>query len=189
MSTNIDQLPEGGMGIKILSCLADEISYTRTAEQKNCLLIIKSYQKLSLEELQSHKTPLQKIHFQVKTDLKELERVLQESDQLNHLSISNPVLAQIQLILAEGFTNTVRYAHKDLPVETPIEIELMVFHEKLEIRIWDYGQPFDLEAKLCEIQETNQNPGSEGGRSLNFMSKLPEYSNRCKQSKHFQCYV
>ncbi len=172
---DIENLPEGGMGIKIMSRLADELSYTRTFELKNCLSIIKKYKEPTLEQSQSYKNPLQKLHLQVKTDLKELERVLQELNQLNHLLVPRTVLVQIQLILAEGFTNAVRHAHKDFPVETPIEIEVMIFHERLEIRIWDYGHPFDLEAKLCELQATDKNPVSEGGVHFGFMSKPSEH--------------
>ncbi len=71
-------------------------------------------------------------------------------DQLNALNLA----------LAEGFTNAVRHAHRGLPQETPIEIVLSLWSEKslsyvqskslptrdrqrLEIRIWDHGPPFD----------------------------------------------
>jgi serine/threonine-protein kinase RsbW len=50
----------------------------------------------------------------------------------------------------EGFTNAVRHAHKNLPRETPIELEITVFNERLEIKIWDSGKPFDFKAKLKE---------------------------------------
>lgn len=171
---NIDNLPEGGMGIKIISRLADELSYTRTSEQKNCLAIIKKYKQPTFEQSTSYKNPIQKLYFQVNTDLRELDQVLQGLNQLDYLSISRTVLAQIQLILAEAFTNAVRHAHKDLPVETPIDIEVIVFHERLEIRVWDYGQPFDLEVKLYEIKGINTNIVSEGGCNLGYMSKLTE---------------
>jgi serine/threonine-protein kinase RsbW len=43
-----------------------------------------------------------------------------------------------------------------LPSETPIELEVTVFNDSLEMRIWDYGQPFDLEAKLSELREIDR---------------------------------
>jgi serine/threonine-protein kinase RsbW len=55
----------------------------------------------------------------------------------------NLALDLIKIALDEGFTNAVRYAHKDLPPETPIDIELTLWEERLEIRIWDHGEPFD----------------------------------------------
>lgn len=50
---------------------------------------------------------------------------------------------RMNLALAEGFTNAVRHAHRNLPPETNIEIELGLWVDRLEIRIWDYGQPFN----------------------------------------------
>ncbi len=50
---------------------------------------------------------------------------------------------QLNLALAEGFTNAVRHAHANLPGTTPIDIELSLQHEKIEIRIFDRGAPFD----------------------------------------------
>ena len=63
---------------------------------------------------------------------------------------------QGQLAVAEGFTNAVRHAHKGLPLETPIKLEVTVFNERLEIKIWDYGQPFDLEARVKEFRQVNE---------------------------------
>jgi serine/threonine-protein kinase RsbW len=52
--------------------------------------------------------------------------------------------------VSEAFTNAVRQAHKNLPRETPIELEITVFNERLEIKIWDWGEPFDFQPKLKE---------------------------------------
>ena len=50
---------------------------------------------------------------------------------------------QLNLALAEGFSNAVRHAHQELPSETTIEIELLIGDECIEIRIWDWGKPFN----------------------------------------------
>jgi len=50
---------------------------------------------------------------------------------------------EIKLALDEGFTNAVRHAHEKLPPETPIEIQFTIWDDRLEIRIWDWGKPFD----------------------------------------------
>ncbi|MGB3297153.1 MAG: anti-sigma regulatory factor [Phormidesmis sp.] len=55
----------------------------------------------------------------------------------------NEQFDQLNLALAEGFTNAVRHAHSDLPSSTPIEIELIVQPKQVEIRIFDQGDPFD----------------------------------------------
>lgn len=182
MPKNIDELPEGGMGIKMMSDLADELSYTRTPTQQNCLLIVKKYEQQ--EPAQSHniqndnllkqfinsfshlnwipgkyqgkqqrQTPLQNIFLQVNTDLTAVNQVLDWYEQLENLPIPRTIFWQCKLAIVEGFTNAVRHAHKDLPLETPIELEVTVFNESVEIKIYDYGQPFDLEAKLRELDK------------------------------------
>ncbi len=182
MSIAIDELPEGGMGIKIMSRLADELSYTRTPTHRNCLLLVKNYEQQAIEpslafqkdsildklidsfncfkyrpnQQQNCEHPLQKIYLQVNTDLNELDQVLQWFNQLEHLSISKTVLSHCRLALVEGFTNAARHAHRDLPWETPIALEITTFNQRLEMRIWDYGQPFDLEAKVSEVMKINQ---------------------------------
>jgi serine/threonine-protein kinase RsbW len=198
MSNNIDDLPESGRGIKIMSHLADQLSYTRTPEHKNCLFIVKNYEQQGLNQSQALQKgglleqlieffnllnwfkyeeprkplcnfPLQKIHLQVNTDLKELEQILEWFNQLEPLPIPKTVWFQCQLVLAESFTNAVCHAHKGLPSETPIELEVTVFNDSLEMRIWDYGQPFDLEAKLSELREIDREQlEHKGGRVLEF---------------------
>lgn len=50
---------------------------------------------------------------------------------------------QLNLALAEGFSNAVRHAHQELPSETTIDIELAIGDGCIEIRIWDWGKPFN----------------------------------------------
>ena len=66
---------------------------------------------------------------------------------ISRMSVDTPWIDdqfdQLNLALAEGFTNAVRHAHATLPEATPIDIELTVSPEELEIRIFDRGEPFD----------------------------------------------
>ncbi|MBE7381430.1 MAG: anti-sigma regulatory factor [Leptolyngbya sp. SIO1E4] len=50
---------------------------------------------------------------------------------------------RLNIAVAEGFTNAVRHAHASLPPETPISIEISVGGERIDICIWDQGDPFD----------------------------------------------
>ncbi|MGK7873415.1 MAG: ATP-binding protein [Xenococcaceae cyanobacterium] len=135
-------------------------------------------------------TPLQTIRLQVNTELIALDQVLKWYEQLEHLSIPQKVWLQCQLALAEGFTNVVRHAHKGLPLETPIEIAIMVFNERLEMRIWDYGQPFDLEAKLRELRELKENRlCQEGGRGLSIIQNLVTRVNYTRTSNKRNCLL
>jgi serine/threonine-protein kinase RsbW len=44
MLNSIDQLAEGGRGLKLMWQIADELSYTRTLDGRNCLWLSKSYE-------------------------------------------------------------------------------------------------------------------------------------------------
>ncbi|MBE9185815.1 ATP-binding protein [Microcoleus sp. LEGE 07076] len=188
MLNNIDELAEGGRGIKLMWQIADKVSYTRTLDGRNCLSMSKSYevegrnrsqnkkkcnaldglmnllnrwdwQKETEQEAQLHETCVKQISLQVNTEVNALTIVLDWFEQLKKLSIPNEVWCLFQLALAEGFTNAVRHAHKNLPVETPIQLEITVFNGRLELKIWDCGPRFDFDAKLKEIIGTETKPG------------------------------
>ncbi len=78
-----------------------------------------------------------------------------------------------KLALAEGFTNTVCYAHRDLPSITPIDIEIEICDRQIYMKIWDFGDPFDMMAKLKSIQTSQQDPlAKENERGLFLMNAL-----------------
>lgn len=110
---------------------------------------------------------------QVPTDLKALDQLLSWFDQLYQPSIPKKAWLQCQLALAEGFTNAVRHAHKDLSPNVPIDIEVTLFPEYMELRIWDQGPPFDLERRL-QSQEHKVNEQAGGGRGIAIMQKIAD---------------
>ncbi|MEL7510463.1 MAG: ATP-binding protein, partial [Cyanobacteria bacterium J06554_1] len=82
----------------------------------------------------------------VQSKLEDLTQVQQWFDvfcSASQLPWLEAVFDQVNLALAEGFTNAVRHAHSHLPTDTPIEIDLLLWQEKLEVQIWDMGEPFD----------------------------------------------
>jgi len=100
---------------------------------------------------------MKKFQMQTETDLEALAMVLQWYDQLNNLPIPKRVWMECQLALAEGFTNAVRHAHKYLPSSTMIELEIKVFGDRLKMKIWDCGKPFDFQAQLRKfLAETEE---------------------------------
>ncbi len=106
------------------------------------LLIFKSRSMLST---------MQQDHLTVKSDLKLLNHVQQWFEKfcrqhLYQLGWSETQLYRLNLALAEGFTNAVRHAHSALPPETGIDIEVSLWIDRLEMRIWDYGKPFNPDA-------------------------------------------
>ncbi len=111
----------------------------------------------------------------VNTDLNALVPVLQWFEKITEPLLPESIIWQCKVILAEGFTNTVVYAHENLSSHTPIEIDLTIYSNSLMIRIWNYGQPFDLEAKLKEIKQSITDPlEHESFRGLLFMQALSE---------------
>ncbi|MEG3863063.1 ATP-binding protein [Microcoleus sp. herbarium12] len=181
MIDNINEIPSGGIGIKVIGKIADELSYTRTFDQRNCLFIIKYYQQQVIASQpathsgyfqrplkvlnkfnwfknqrireaasNSDNQPVHEISLQVTTDLKAVTQILYLLEDLERLPIPEVVFHQCKLATIEGFTNAVRHAHKNLPLATPIELSITVFNERIEIKIWDLGEPFDFLAKLAE---------------------------------------
>lgn len=118
---------------------------------------------------------LQESRLQVQTDLNAVPEVLQWFEQFTGPVLPTQFCWKCQLALVEGFTNAVRHAHKHLPPTTPIELELQLFPQYLEMRVWDQGEPFDWQAKLDALcQEDIPSNEREGGRGLMFMKQLTD---------------
>jgi serine/threonine-protein kinase RsbW len=66
-------------------------------------------------------------------------------------NIPPKVRMQCNLVLVEIFTNVVCYAHGDLPEDTPIDLQVTVDEQGLELHIWDFGAPFNLKREV-ELQ-------------------------------------
>jgi len=125
---------------------------------------------------------------QVPTDLKTLDQLLSWFDQLYQPSIPKKVWLQCQLVLAEGFTNAVRHAHKDLSPNIPIDIEVILFPECMELRIWDQGPPFDLEQRLQNLaHKVNEEAG--GGRGIAIMQKIADKLSYTRTDDNRNCLL
>ena len=118
---------------------------------------------------------LERERLTVNSHLEELASVQEWFRTLvSRLAVKTPWLNeqfdQLNLALAEGFTNAVRHAHADLPAATPIEIELVLQPQKIEICIFDQGAPFDPNS-LSEPQ-----PGTlrEGGYGWFLLRRLAD---------------
>ncbi|BAQ61377.1 serine-protein kinase RsbW [Geminocystis sp. NIES-3708] len=116
----------------------------------------------------------QKIFFQVKTDLIYLEEVLHRFDTMKQDWINEKDWLQCQLALAEGFTNAVRHAHKNRPSETPIDLEINVTPEEIKIKIWDYGQPFQLIPIPVSKTISSLEELASGGRGIEILQKIAD---------------
>lgn len=96
--------------------------------------------------------PLPQItQLQVPSSLDSLAKVLSWFDQLYQSFIPKSVWLRCQLALAEGFTNAVRHAHQGLSSDLQIDLEVTILDRQIEIRIWDFGAPFDLMKYIKDI--------------------------------------
>lgn len=116
---------------------------------------------------------LKKADLQVNTGLSALDRVLSWFAQLYEQRIPTSVWIRCQLALAEGFTNAVRHAHEGKRPDLPVDIEVAVCTESVEIKIWDSGAAFDLEQKIKDMSE-KIDPESPGGRGLKLMKDIAD---------------
>lgn len=113
-------------------------------------------------------------HLQVKTELEALKEVLQWFEGLVFPLVPQKIGWQCEVALVEAFTNAVRHAHQNLPQTTPIDLEVKLCPSFLEMRIWDRGQPFDIQAKLRTSEREASSMEKEGGRGLQFIKKLTD---------------
>ena len=135
-------------------------------------------------------TELQHFHLRVKTKLEALKEVLQWFETVIFPSLPQKTGWQCEVALVEAFTNAVRHAHYDLPENTPIDLEVKLFTNFLEMRIWDRGEPFDLKAKLQANSDNNTSPlDKEGGRGLQFMKRLTDELQYLTLPNHRNCLL
>lgn len=117
---------------------------------------------------------VQQYHLQVKTELEALKDVLHWFEGLVFPLLPQKTGWQCEVALVEAFTNAVRHAHQGLPQTTPIDLEVKVLPNVLEMRIWDQGQSFNLQEKLRKGEQEAGLMDREGGRGLQFIKKLTD---------------
>ncbi len=114
---------------------------------------------------------LRNIKIEVSSDLNALNLVLLQFNQIYQDQIPFRDWLQCRLALAEGFTNAVRHAHKNLSPNIPIKIEVILKKTAMEIRIWDYGAAFDLHEFIAETSRQNQD-WLKSGRGIPILNKI-----------------
>ena len=62
----------------------------------------------------------------------------------------------------------------NLAQDIPIEIELTLLGQSIEIRIWDYGQPFDLQ-EFARNHSYTKNSWAEHGRGIRILQQIADH--------------
>lgn len=114
---------------------------------------------------------------EVNSEITALTQVLEWLGAVCGDRLGTPDFQQLEIIVAEAFTNTVKYAHGKLAPSTPILLDLLLEPQGVEVRIWDRGEPFDLATHLqAELGEINveQSLHQDGHRGLLLMKRLSD---------------
>lgn len=126
--------------------------------------------------------------FTSQTDLSAFSDVLAWFDSLNHPSIPLRPWIECQTVLSEAFTNAVEHAHQQQPPTTKIDIEVAIFTQSIQIRVWDVGPPFDLEKSLQNLSD-EIDEDSERGRGLGIMQQLADHLSYIRTSDNRNCFL
>ncbi len=134
--------------------------------------------------------PLRQTRLKVETGLDALEDVLQWFEEFTSPLLPQKFCGECKLAFIEGFTNAARHAHQGLPKTTPIDLELVVFAHCFEMRIWDWGGPFDLQPTFQALRQQGRNPlEDEGGRGLILMHQLTDEVSYLRQPDQRNCLL
>ncbi len=132
---------------------------------------------------------IKRFHLQVATKLEALQEVLQWFESLISPYLPKSTGWQCEVALTEAFTNAVRHAHHNLPPSTPIDLEVELWDNFLEMRVWDCGQSFDLKAELQANEKNITSLDREGGRGLQFINKLTDELQYLTMPNYRNCLV
>ncbi|MEA5467001.1 glycosyltransferase family 2 protein [Leptothoe sp. PORK10 BA2] len=129
------------------------------------------YLKQDLDQIEES---LSRQKIQLKTDFSELGPLMDWFTSIKQSMIPDKDWFAAQTLLGEGFDNVVSHAHKHLPIDTPIDLELVLLNSAIIIRIWDQGAPFDFEKHLQQLpDEVDRN--AERGRGISILTQLADH--------------
>jgi serine/threonine-protein kinase RsbW len=115
------------------------------------------------------------------SDLTALSQLLTWFEHLDQASVPAATWLQGQLLLVEGFTNAVRHAHRGISSAAGIEVEVALFADRLEIRIWDSGPAFDFDRTLKTLVASGEaDLLREQGRGLLLMYRITDFLVYCR---------
>ncbi len=96
---------------------------------------------------------VQSCSLQVPSELEAMTTILEWFDQFNRAPVPEHLWIEGQTGLMEGFTNVVRHAHKHLSSQIHVDLAIQISSAHFQIRIWDQGKTFNLEAALEDVSQ------------------------------------
>ena len=100
--------------------------------------------------------------------------VLDWFDQCKQPHIPIRTWLELKTILGEGFDNVLKYAHQNLPLHTPIDLELNISSNSLILQIWDLGPGLDDPDKIFKSLE-EVDLMAEGERGFGIMRQCADF--------------
>lgn len=131
---------------------------------------------------------LRTFSIEVPSDLQALDRILFQFNQIYQDFIPYRDWLQCRLALAEGFTNAVRHAHKNLSQDVLIAIEIILKQNAMEIRIWDYGAAFDLQNFIAETSKKHHD-WLNSGRGIPLLNKIADHLEYYRTEQQQNCLL
>ena len=139
-------------------------------------------------EAQNKLKVLRTIKIEVPSDLNALNQVLFQFNQIHEDFIPFRDWLQCRLAVAEGFTNAVKHAHKNLSINISITIEVKLNKAAMEIKIWDHGAAFDLDNYIAETSRQNQH-WLASGRGIPILNKISDRLEYYRTENQQNCLV
>ena len=124
----------------------------------------------------------------VKSTYCELSHVMDWFNAMRSQIVPENVWFACQTLLGEGFDNAICHAHKQLPSETQIELDVVILNYAIVLRIWDYGPPFDFEGRLQTVPDSIDE-NAERGRGLSILSELADHLAYVRTSTKQNCLI
>jgi serine/threonine-protein kinase RsbW len=132
---------------------------------------------------------LKRIHLKTPANEIAADDVLAWFEAVNDPPLDNPIVWwQCQTAFKEAFDNIVDHAHQGLPPDTPIEIEVIRFEQRIEMRLWDQGAGFDLLSRLSELPNLEDNDGDHG-RGLKILERIADYLSYERTEDSRNCFL
>ncbi len=115
-------------------------------------------------------------YYQLKVDSnpKSLQQVISWFEGLRKPYIPRKIWLECQTMLGEAFDNVLVHAHKKLPPETPIDIEVVILNRLIILKIWDLGSGFNIEEQKTKISQGVEQY-AENGRGIEILQNTADY--------------
>lgn len=133
----------------------------------------------------SQDQPEKKYQLVLETRIQEIDRVLDFVSS----AVPKSIVWPCQTSMVEAFANVVNHAHQALPAATPVILEIWRFCDRVELRVWDHGQPFDWEKRLQQKLANPPGPDDTSGRGIIWIHKLTDRAQYIRMEDERNCLV